>query len=60
MKFRLMFGGKKYEVDITPTSETGYAIELFTKEKISENEFQKLRQYLVDEGYIDIVFNDCL
>lgn len=57
MEFKLTFNGKVYEVDITPVSETGYEIELFTKEKITGDEFQKLRQYLIDEGYVEKAFS---
>ena len=34
-------------------NEYHYDIELRTTEKISGDEFQKLRKYLQDEGYID-------
>jgi len=33
--------------------EYHYDIELRTKERISGDEFQKLKKYLEDEGYID-------
>ncbi len=38
-----------------PKDEEGYHynIELRTTERISGDEFQKLRKYLEDEGYVD-------
>ena len=40
-----------------------YNLEIMTKEQLSGNEFQKLRKYLEDEGYIDAAieyYKSCL
>ena len=55
---KITFNGKQIRVIILinkPRDEKGchYNIELRTNERISGDEFQKLRKYLEDEGYID-------
>lgn len=58
-KTELSFQGRQCTVLIKinqPKDEEGgyhYDLELRTKEKISGNEFQKLKKYLETEGYID-------
>lgn len=58
-KANLKFNGKQFEViihmhpDKHEDGEYHYDIELFTQDKISGDEFQKLRKYLKDEGYIE-------
>lgn len=54
----LRFNGKKISVLFKinkPRDEQGYHydMEIKTTEKLSGNEFQKLRKYLEDEGYLD-------
>lgn len=55
----IVFNGKKFVVFIMINDKQGsdneyhYDIELRTTERISGDEFQKLRKYLQDEGYID-------
>ena len=41
------------EVGIKPLDTDGYDIELRSKERISGDEFQALRHYLEEEGYLD-------
>jgi hypothetical protein len=55
---KITFNGKQIRVMISinkPKDEEGYHynIELRTTERISGDEFQKLRKYLEDEGYMD-------
>jgi hypothetical protein len=55
---KITFNNKQIEVIILinkPKDQQGYHynIELITNERISGNEFQKLRKYLEDEGYVD-------
>ena len=58
-KTTLSFNKKQFVIfvkinSVDPSNEHyHYDIELRTKQKISGNEFQKLRQYLESEGYID-------
>lgn len=54
MEFSLTFGGKKYKFIIKVKPEGRYDLELFTKERISGDEFQKLKSYIEAEGYIDM------
>jgi hypothetical protein len=58
----IIFNKKKFKILITvnkPKDEEGYHynLEMLASEKISGNEFQKLRRYLEDEGYIDEATN---
>jgi len=55
---KITFNGKQIRVIVSvnkPKDEEGYHynIELRTTERISGDEFQKLRKYLEDEGYVD-------
>ena len=55
---KINFNGKSISVLFKinkPKDEHGYHydMEIRTDEKMSGNEFQKLRKYLEDEGYID-------
>ena len=55
---KITFANKKFKVFIhvnKPKDEKGYHynVELQTKEVITGEEFQKLKKYLEDEGYID-------
>jgi hypothetical protein len=58
-KFNLKFNNKNFTIFIKINNiemddqAYHYDIELRTKEKISGDEFQKLKQYLETEGYID-------
>ncbi len=52
------FNNKTFRVLVTankPKDEDGYHydLEIRTKEKMSGDEFQKLRNYLEQEGYVD-------
>lgn len=50
---KLKFKGKQMEVGIRPVGSDGYDIELRSKERISGDEFQALRKYLEQEGYLE-------
>lgn len=50
----LKFKGVDYKLGIVMTSWDGYNIEIRTKEPLSGDNFQGLRKYLEDEGYIDL------
>lgn len=57
-KTKLTFNKKEFIIllkinQIDDDESYHYDIELRTKEKISGDEFQKLKKYLEDEGYID-------
>lgn len=56
--FNIVFNKKHFKVLITvnkPHDELGYHynVELLTKERITGDEFQKLKNYLEEEGYVD-------
>jgi hypothetical protein len=63
MTFNITFDGKKFLVDIKmnhPRSKDGsyhYDIEIRTTDTITGEEFQKLKKYLEEEGYIDAATN---
>lgn len=50
---KLKFKGKNLEIGIRPVGSDGYDIELRSKERISGDEFQTLRKYLEEEGYLE-------
>jgi len=55
---KINFNNKVFRVLVTinkPKDENGYHynLEIQTKEKLSGDEFQKLRNYLEQEGYVD-------
>lgn len=55
---KINFNNKVFRVLVTinkPKDENGYHynLEIRTKEKLSGDEFQKLRNYLEQEGYVD-------
>lgn len=54
---KLKFKGKYMEVGIKPLNTDGYDIELRSKSRISGDEFQALRHYLEEEGYLDAARN---
>lgn len=43
---------KKYDVTIYPKGQ-GYDLEIKTKGRFSGNQYQQLKKYLEDEGYIE-------
>lgn len=55
---KITFNHKTFDVQIKVNRDTDgdgyhYDMELQTKDKITGEEFQKLRKYLEDEGYLD-------
>ena len=55
---KIKFNNKEFRVLISinkPKDQSGYHydMEIRTQEKISGDEFQKLRNYLEQEGYVD-------
>jgi hypothetical protein len=58
-KLAIDFNRKKFVIFVQinkigdTKEEYHYNLELRTKHKLSGNEFQKLKKYLEDEGYID-------
>ena len=55
---KINFNNKVFRVLVTinkPKDENGYHynLEIRTQEKLSGDEFQKLRNYLEQEGYVD-------
>jgi len=57
-KTELTFNKKKFIIfikinDLESEEEYHYDIEIRVKERITGDEFQKLKKYLEDEGYID-------
>jgi hypothetical protein len=56
-KINITFNKKKYEIIIhikdREDKEYHYDMELMTSDRISGDEFQKLKKFLEDEGYID-------
>lgn len=50
---KLTLNDKHYEVTILPNKSDGFDLEVVTKGSICGEEFQVLRKYLIEEGYID-------
>lgn len=50
----LKFKGVDYRIGIIMTSWDSYNLELRTKEPLSGDDFQGLRNYLEEEGYVDM------
>jgi hypothetical protein len=48
----ITFNKKTYKIGIR-TNGQGYDLEIKTKSRLSGNEYQKLKKYLEDEGYVD-------
>lgn len=54
----LAFKGIKCEIRLMPNGD-GFDIELGTKQRISGDYFQALKQYLEEEGYFDAAREWC-
>jgi hypothetical protein len=48
----LMFKNRIFHIYIKPYGE-GFDLEIKTKKSLSGNDFQALKHYLIEEGYID-------
>ena len=55
---RIRFKNKHYEIRLIPNKE-GFDIELKCTSKISGNEFQALKNYLIEEGYFEAAHEWC-
>jgi hypothetical protein len=49
---KLEFKKRKFEVFIKPYGQ-GFDLEIRTKKPLSRDDFQSLKKYLIDEGYVD-------
>jgi trehalose-6-phosphate synthase len=50
---KLTFKGRYFDVGIRPVGSDGYDIEVRVKGPLSGDDFQALRQYLDQEGYLE-------
>jgi hypothetical protein len=50
---KLTFKGRYFDVGIRPVNDEGYDIEVRVKGPLSGDDFQALRQYLDQEGYLE-------
>ena len=54
---KLTFKGRHFDIGIRPVEDDGYDIEVRVKGALSGDEFQALRQYLDNEGYMEAARN---
>ncbi len=50
---KIKFKDRHFDVTIKTKEDGGYDLEIGTRGRLSGNEFQALKKYLEDEGYID-------
>jgi len=50
---KLTFKGIELKVGIQPVGSDGFDLEIRSKKSLSGDYFQALRNYLVEEGYVD-------
>jgi hypothetical protein len=50
---KLTFKGRYFDVGIRPVDSDGYDIEVRVKGTLSGDDFQALRKYLDEEGYLE-------
>lgn len=50
---KIKFKDRYFDVTIKSKRDGGYDLEIGTRGRLSGNEFQALKKYLEDEGYID-------
>lgn len=51
---KLTFKGRPFNIGIKPVDYDGYDIEVRVKGPLSGDDFQALRQYLDNEGYLEM------
>lgn len=51
---QLTFKGRHFEIGICPVNDGGFDIEVRVKGSLSGDDFQALRKYLDDEGYLEV------
>jgi hypothetical protein len=49
----IKFKNRNFKLNILPKSYDGFDLEMELKGSLSGQDFQELRKYLVDEGYVD-------
>jgi hypothetical protein len=49
----IKFKGRNFKLNILPKKHDGFDLEMEFKGSLSGEDFQDLRKYLVDEGYVD-------
>ena len=54
---KLTFKGRHFDIGIRPVEDDGYDIEVRVKGVLSGDDFQALRQYLDNEGYMEAARN---
>lgn len=50
---KIKFNDRHFDVTIKPKPEDGYDLEIGTRGRLSGDQFQALKKYLEEEGYID-------
>jgi hypothetical protein len=50
---KIKFKDRHFDVIIKPKPDDGYDLEVGTRGRLSGDQFQALKKYLEDEGYID-------
>jgi hypothetical protein len=51
---KLTFKGRSFDIGIKPVDYDGYDIEVRVKGQLSGDDFQALRRYLDNEGYLEM------
>lgn len=58
-KTELTFKKAKFILKIKPHEDDGFDIDIKTNKPLSGNDFQALKKYLIDEGYVDLAKEFC-
>jgi len=54
---QIKFKNRHYKLNILPKNNDGFDLEMEFKGSLSGKDFQDLRKYLIDEGYVDAARN---
>lgn len=54
---QIKFKNRNFKLNILPKDNDGFDLEMEFKGSLSGEDFQDLRKYLVDEGYVDAARN---
>lgn len=49
----IKFKNRNFKLNILPKNYDGFDLEIELKGSLSGQDFQELRKYLIDEGYVD-------
>lgn len=54
---QIKFKNRNFKLNILPKDNDGFDLEMEFKGSLSGEDFQDLRKYLIDEGYVDAARN---